>query len=67
MRININLADELVKETDERAKGMYLSRSAYITLALRQKLDSDKLLEHLPEFANSMNKLSQDIQKLKVK
>lgn len=45
MRLGINLPDELVAQIDERAKSLYISRSAYIATALSQKLQSDKMLD----------------------
>lgn len=38
MKVNINLDDSLVKKVDERAKSMYVSRSAYICMALSEKM-----------------------------
>lgn len=32
MRLGINLPDELVAQIDERAKSLYISRSAYMLL-----------------------------------
>ena len=49
MRLNITLADSLVKEVDEKAKAMYLSRSAYIAMALTEKLQKDKTMDNMPE------------------
>lgn len=33
MRVNVNLDEELIKEIDVRAKGLHLSRSAYISMS----------------------------------
>lgn len=49
MRLNITLADSLVKEVDEKAKAMYISRSAYIATALTEKLQKDKTMDNMPE------------------
>lgn len=49
MRLNITLADSLVKEVDEKAKVMYISRSAYIATALTEKLQKDKTMDNMPE------------------
>lgn len=54
MRININLSEELLKQIDERAKALYISRSAYIATALSQKLQSDKMLDNMPELMQTM-------------
>lgn len=49
MRINITLNDELLKEVDAMASKLNVSRSAYIAFALSQKLQSDKLIETMPQ------------------
>lgn len=49
MRINITLNDELLKEVDTMATKLNVSRSAYIAFALSQKLQSDKLIETMPQ------------------
>lgn len=54
MRLGINLPDELVAQIDERAKSLYISRSAYIATALSQKLQSDKMLDNMPELMQTM-------------
>lgn len=33
MRVNVNLDEQLIKEIDEKAKQLFLSRSAYISMA----------------------------------
>ena len=54
MRLGINLPDELVEQIDERAKALYISRSAYIATALSQKLQSDKMMDNMPELIQTM-------------
>ena len=44
MKVTVNIPNELLKEIDERAKSMYLSRSAYVTMTLSQRLQQDKVL-----------------------
>lgn len=41
MRVNINLNEELVKKIDEAARKMYVSRSAYISFAVSQRIQLD--------------------------
>lgn len=55
MRLGINLPEELVKQIDERAKALYISRSAYIATALSQKMQADKLSDTMPELIKTMN------------
>lgn len=54
MRLGINLPDELVAQIDERAKALYISRSAYIATALSQKLQSDIMMDNMPELMKTM-------------
>lgn len=55
MRLNINMDEELVKKVDEAAKKMYVSRSAYISFAVSQKLKSDVAMDNLPKIIEVMN------------
>lgn len=54
MRINVNISEELCRQIDERAKSMFLSRSAYISTALAQKMQADDAMKMLPEMAKTM-------------
>jgi len=54
MRVNINLSEELLNQIDEKARALYISRSAYIATALSQKLQSDKMMDNMPEIMQTM-------------
>lgn len=54
MRINITMDEELVKKVDEIANKMYVSRSAYIAFAVSQKMQSDKMLDNMPELLETV-------------
>ncbi len=54
MRINITMNEELVKKIDEVASKMYVSRSAYIAFAVSQKIQADRMVDNLPELAQTM-------------
>lgn len=54
MRINITLPDYLVKDTDERAKSLGTSRSAYIASALAHKAQYDDMTKALPKMMDMM-------------
>jgi metal-responsive CopG/Arc/MetJ family transcriptional regulator len=54
MRINITISEELVRQVDERAKSLFVSRSAYISTALAQKMQADDAMRMLPEMAKTM-------------
>lgn len=62
MRININMPDDLVKKVDERAKQMFVSRSAYISMAMSQKVLSDDLMDVLPEMRAKLSQLADSLQ-----
>lgn len=49
MRLNISMDEELVKKVDEAAKKMHVSRSAYISFAVSQKMQADEMLQNMPE------------------
>lgn len=54
MKITINMPDDLLKDVDERAKSMYLSRSSFINMALSQRLQQDKVLDNVPEMLQAL-------------
>lgn len=54
MRINISISEELCRQVDERAKAMFVSRSAYISTALAQKMQADDAMKMLPEMAKTL-------------
>lgn len=58
-KINITINDDLLKQVDERANELCLSRSAYITSALVTKLQSDELMKNLPVITQQMAQLSE--------
>lgn len=57
MRINMNMPEELVKKVDERAKELYLSRSAFITMAVSEKLQADDVVKIMPDVLSAINNL----------
>ena len=54
MRVTVNLSEDLLKVVDERAKAMFVSRSAYISTALAQKMQADDAMKMLPEMAKTL-------------
>lgn len=54
MRVNINIPDELLSKIDDKAKSLYVNRTAWIVTALAQKLQSDEALENLPEMLSAL-------------
>lgn len=55
MRLNITLSEELVNQIDKRAKSMFVSRSAYIAMALTQKMQADDAMANLPAMASAFH------------
>lgn len=55
MKATISISEELLQKVDERAKAMYLSRSAFITMALTQKMQADDAMVMLPALTKTMN------------
>ena len=54
MRVTVNLSEDLIQKVDVRAKSMFLSRSAYISTALAQKMQADDAMTMLPEMAKTL-------------
>ena len=58
MKANINLPEEVLEKTDKRAKALGLSRSAFITMTLSEKLMQTDVIESIPEMLKSIQKLA---------
>lgn len=58
MKVNVNIPDDVLSKTDLRVKQLGISRSAFITMTLSEKLMQSNLLEVLPEMLETMKKLS---------
>lgn len=61
-RINITLSSELLAEIDKRAKELFISRSAYISTALSQKIQADDLAKSLPDVTKVLNSFADKIE-----
>lgn len=59
MKVNFNLPDELVAQIDERAKKMFITRTAWVITAISQKLQGDVMVEQLPEILRKMQQESE--------
>lgn len=57
MKITINIPEDLLKDVDERAKSMYLSRSSFINMTLSQRLQQDKVLDSMPEMLQTLREV----------
>lgn len=63
MKANINLPEEVLEKTDKRAKALGLSRSAFITMTLSEKLMQTDIIDNLPKMMQALNKLSETTEK----
>ena len=57
MRINININEDLLRKVDEAADKLSISRSAYISAAVSQKLSQEQALESIPQLMEAVNAL----------
>lgn len=57
MRVNVSMSDDLLKMVDSAAKEMYVSRSAFIAMAVAEKIKSDTVVKIMPELMELAKKL----------
>lgn len=57
VRLNISLPSELVESVDKVCKEIGCARSVYIAIALRSKLNSDAMMEKMPEMVSMMHEM----------
>lgn len=57
MRVNININEDLLRKVDEAADKLSISRSAYISAAVSQKLSQEQALESIPQLMDAVNAL----------
>lgn len=55
MKITISLPEDLVSVIDEKAAKLHISRSAYIATGMSEKIESEKVLEMLPEMIKTID------------
>lgn len=58
MRLNLNIADELVEKIDERCNQLYINRSAYINMATARQIEMDTIMLNMPEMISVLNSLA---------
>ena len=54
MRINLNFPDDLVTVVDARAKALNISRTAWIAMAVSQRIQADDAMANAPQLVQSM-------------
>lgn len=57
MKIGISLKDEVVKVIDAKAAKMGISRSAFIAMAISEKMRQDDVLDNMPEILNTLRNM----------
>lgn len=59
IRCNISLPSDLVAKVDQVCEELGCARSVYIAMALRSKLNSDAMIEQMPEMVSMMHDIVQ--------
>lgn len=57
IRCNISLPADLVESVDKLCNELGCARSVYIAMALRAKLNSDAMVEKMPEMVSMMHEM----------
>lgn len=60
---NVNIPEEVLQKTDKRAKSLGISRSAFITMTLSEKLMQTDLIDNIPKMLDAMNKITENEEK----
>lgn len=58
MRINMIMPDDLVQQIDDLSSKLGITRTAYVVMAMNQKVQSEVMLQSMPD----MQKLMNDVQ-----
>lgn len=64
MRITQNWPDELVSELDEQAASYGITRTSYVVMALKQKVQSEIMLRSMPDMQKLMNEMTLKLSKM---
>lgn len=54
IKAQVIMSEELIQKIDEAAKAMHISRSAYICVAVSEKLKNDLMTAHLMDMVDFM-------------
>lgn len=57
LRVNLVMPDDLVTQIDELAKKLGVSRSAYMVMSMSQKVQSETMLNSMPEMQRFMSEM----------
>lgn len=64
MKLSLYMADDLVKQVDAAADALHITRTAFISMAVSQKLQSDAFISQLPDFIALVKAQSEKIERL---
>lgn len=59
IRLNISLPSDLVESVDKVCNEIGCARSVYIAIALRSKLNSDAMIDKMPEMVSMIHEMMQ--------
>lgn len=54
MQLCLRMNDDLVQQMDKRAKELYMTRTAFVTMAVQQKLQGDTVIDLLPDMVRAI-------------
>lgn len=60
MKANINIPEDVLEKTDKKAKALGISRSAFITMTLSEKLMQTDLMDSLPQMLETLKNLKEN-------
>ena len=60
MKANINVPEEVLAKTDKKAKSLGISRSAFITMTLSEKLMQTDLMDSLPQMLETLKNFKEN-------
>lgn len=58
-KITMNLPDDILEKADKRSKQLGISRTAFITMTISEKLMQSELIEGLPEMLATYKKMTE--------
>ena len=59
MKVNVNIPENVLQQTDKRAEKLGISRSSFITMTLSEKLMQTDMIESFPEMINTIRLLAE--------
>lgn len=64
MKVTQNWPDDLVVELDKQAAALGITRTAYVVMSLKQKVQSDIMLQSMPDMQKLMSEVQIKLSKL---